>query len=72
MTDQFLANAFLFRQPILNRKQELAGYQLSFRGSEKGAADGRNCRGDSAPLCAAYSELGMRSALGNTLSLIHI
>jgi EAL and modified HD-GYP domain-containing signal transduction protein len=31
--DQSLRNAFLFRQPILNRQQELAGYQLSFRSS---------------------------------------
>ena len=80
MTDRFLANAFLFRQPILNRKQELAGYQLSFRGSEKGNEgnegderyDDRNWRGASAPLCAAYSELGMRSALGNSCAFIGI
>jgi c-di-GMP-related signal transduction protein len=34
MSDQFLQNAFLFRQPILNRRQELAGYQLSFHSGE--------------------------------------
>jgi len=71
MTEQFLKNAFLFRQPILNRQQELAGYQLSFLSNDALAADG-NSPGASAPLCAAYSELGMRSALGNACAFIGI
>ncbi len=71
MTEQFLKNAFLFRQPILNRQQELAGYQLSFQSNDALAADD-NSPGASAPLCAAYSELGMRSALGNACAFIGI
>jgi c-di-GMP-related signal transduction protein len=73
MNDQFLQNAFLFRQPILNRRQELAGYQLSFHsGQEVGDDDATGRRGAGAPLCAAYSELGMRSALGNTCAYIGV
>ncbi len=67
MTEPSFQDAFLFRQPILNRKQELAGYQLSFGGSQPLAA------GDAAAaLCAAYSELGMQSALGNHCAFIAI
>ena len=74
MSDQFLQNAFLFRQPILNRRQELAGYQLSFHGSEGIDDDDAvsASRGAGAPLCAAYSELGMHGALGNTCAYIGV
>jgi EAL and modified HD-GYP domain-containing signal transduction protein len=73
MTDQPLKDAFLLRQPILNRKQELAGYQLSFRSSVATTdhVDSR-CRGAAAALCAAYSELGMESALGHSRAFIGI
>lgn len=70
MTDRPLENAFLFRQPILDRKEELAGYQLSLRGSAEFA--GNSGSGSGAPLCAAYSELGMRSALGNVCAFIGV
>ncbi|MBE2259192.1 MAG: EAL domain-containing protein [Rhodobacteraceae bacterium] len=76
MTDQSLDNAFLFRQPILDRKQELAGYQLSFHSGEEIGDEADRCdrryRGAGAPLCAAYTELGMRSALGNSCAFIGI
>lgn len=64
-------SGFLFRQPILDRRQELAAYQLSFR-SHAEPADGDDGLGPSAPLCAAYSELGMRHALGNAQAYIGI
>lgn len=67
--DPSLKNAFLFRQPILNREQELAGYQLSFRSS---AATTDPTAGAAAALCAAYSELGMQSALGHRCAFIGI
>jgi c-di-GMP-related signal transduction protein len=41
MTEQSLKNAFLFRQPILDRQQELAGYQLSLRRSDEVADERR-------------------------------
>jgi c-di-GMP-related signal transduction protein len=71
MTEQSLKNAFLFRQPILDRQQELAGYQLSLRRCND-IADERSDSPDAAALCAAYSELGMQSALGNTRAFIGI
>ncbi|EXI80850.1 MAG: EAL domain protein [Candidatus Accumulibacter appositus] len=74
MNDQFLQNAFLFRQPILNRRQELAGYQLSFHGGQdvNDDDDDAGYRGAGAPLCAAYSELGLYSALGKTCAYIGV
>jgi c-di-GMP-related signal transduction protein len=73
MTEPALQNAFLFRQPILNRQEELAGYQLSFgSGDESAAACSRTGSGATAALCAAYSELGMQSALGNSCAFIDI
>jgi len=71
MNDPVPKDGFLFRQPILNQKQELAGYQLSFRSHDKLSDDG-DYLGPSAPLCAAYSELGMRHALGNVQAFIGI
>ena len=71
MTEQPLKNAFLFRQPILDRQQELAGYQLSLRRSDE-LADERSVSRDAAALCAAYAELGMQSALGNARAFIGI
>jgi c-di-GMP-related signal transduction protein len=71
MTEPALQNAFLFRQPILNHREELAGYQLSFgSGDESAAACSRTGSGATAALCAAYSELGMQSALGNSCAFI--
>ncbi|HPT48574.1 MAG TPA: HDOD domain-containing protein [Accumulibacter sp.] len=70
MTDSSFKDAFLFRQPILDRQQELAGYQLSFHAGADGQAQSR--RGAAGPLCAAYSELGMSSALGNKSAFIGI
>ena len=60
-------SAFLFRQPILDREQALAGYRLSFGGSEevpewKAAA----------ALCATYGELGMQGALGHHRAFLGI
>ncbi len=72
MSDQFLQNAFLFRQPILNRRQELAGYQLSFHSGQEVDDDDAGYRGAGAPLCAAYSELGMYSALGQTCAYLGV
>jgi len=68
MTHRALDNAFLFRQPILTQKDELAGYQLFLRRSGEGADE----RSTGAALCAVYADLGMRSALGNRSAYIGI
>lgn len=67
MNEPSLANAFLFRQPILDRNQSLTGYQLSL---DKGTAVDRHQAAGA--LCAAYSELGLRNALGNHSAYIGI
>lgn len=59
--------ALLFRQPILDREQALAGYRLSFGGSEE--LPGGN---SAAALCAIYGELGMQSALGHHRAFLGI
>jgi c-di-GMP-related signal transduction protein len=71
MTEQSLRDAFLFRQPILNRQQELSAYQLSLRSSRQSMDDPGYCHAPAA-LCAAYCELGLQSALRNTSAFIGI
>ncbi|MDS4013548.1 MAG: EAL domain-containing protein [Candidatus Accumulibacter sp.] len=68
MTDRTRDNAFLFRQPILNQKNELAGYELFLRRSGASADE----RSSGAALCAVYADLGMRSALGHRSAFIGI
>ncbi len=67
MNDSSLADAFLFRQPILDREQSLTGYQLSL--DDGTMVDRHRAAG---ALCAAYSELGLRNALGNHNAYIGI
>jgi len=71
ITERPLQKGFLFRQPIVNRQKELAGYQLLLRSAEPDGS-GRRPTLDTAALCAAYLELGMRSALGNTCAYLGI
>jgi c-di-GMP-related signal transduction protein len=71
ITEQSLQKAFLFRQPIVSRQQELAGYQLLLRSAEAGG-DERQQNLTTAALCAAYLELGMQSALGNNCAYLGI
>jgi EAL and modified HD-GYP domain-containing signal transduction protein len=67
MSEPFLNDAFLTRQPIVDQQEVLIGYQLQFRSS---ANDGRS---DAAKLvCAAYAELGVRSALGDSRAFIGV
>jgi EAL and modified HD-GYP domain-containing signal transduction protein len=51
-------DALLSRQPILDRQQALVGYELSL-GSSAGEL-----------VCAAYAELGVRSALGSNRAFL--
>jgi EAL and modified HD-GYP domain-containing signal transduction protein len=71
ITEQTLRKAFLFRQPIVSRQQELAGYQLLLRTAEPDT-DERQQTLNTAALCAAYLELGMQSALGNACAYLGI
>jgi EAL and modified HD-GYP domain-containing signal transduction protein len=70
MTDPFLNDAFLTRQPIIDAQEVLIGYELQFRSSSDSTHtdDGRSAA--AALVCAAYAELGVRSALGNNRAFI--
>jgi EAL and modified HD-GYP domain-containing signal transduction protein len=70
MTEHFLNEAFLTRQPIIDQQEALIGYELQFRSSvdPENLSGGRS--GAAALVCAAYAELGMRSALGNSRAFI--
>lgn len=66
-----ISNALLFRDPILDRKQEIAGYHLSLRSDDAtGKLRPRHELG--AALIGAYSELGLQSALGKAVAFIGI
>lgn len=57
--------ALLSRRPILDRQEELVGYELSLQSEKDADARPMQDRSRAATLvCAAYAELGFRSALG--------
>jgi EAL and modified HD-GYP domain-containing signal transduction protein len=70
MTEAFLNDAFLTRQPIVDRQHELIGYELQFRSGDDGLYPTSQCNGAAALVCAAYAELGVRSALGKSRAFI--
>ena len=73
MNDRFLNEAFLTRQPILDQQQALVGYELLFRRSVDAPDGGGQAREETAAVvCAAYAELGMRSALGKNRAFIRV
>ncbi|MDR1934267.1 MAG: HDOD domain-containing protein [Candidatus Accumulibacter sp.] len=62
------AETYLSRQPILDPRQDLVGYELSLR-----AGDDQGTPANAAMLvCAAYVELGVRSALGRHKAFLRI
>lgn len=72
MTEAFLNDAFLTRQPVVDQQEALIGYELKFR-SGVDALNANNDRSAAAALvCAAYAELGVRSALGDGRAFICI
>jgi c-di-GMP-related signal transduction protein len=70
MSETFLNDAFLTRQPIVDQQNELIGYELQFRNSDNALYPSGRCNGAAALVCAAYAELGVRSALGNSRAFI--
>ena len=64
--------AFLCRQSVVDEKQNLVGYQLSFLhagGPEDQSLPGKS---HSAHVCAAYAELGIRTALGQNMAFLPV
>ena len=70
MTNAYLNETFLTRQPVVDQQEALTGYELQFRSSNDKPNAGEGCSGAAALVCAAYAELGMRSALGSNRAFI--
>ena len=70
MAEPFLNDAFLTRQPIVDRHEQLIGYELQFRSSADLQKTNDRRSGAAALVCAAYAELGVRSALGSNRAFI--
>ena len=60
------AVACLSRQPILDLKKEMAGYELTLAGGEYSSIEAARLT------CAAYTEFGLRSALGRYRTFLPI
>ena len=73
MSESALDSTLLRRQAILDRQQALVGYDLSLLTSEDANAphDLMQRARAAALVCAAYAELGIRSALGSSLAFLH-
>ena len=68
MTDSAISQALLSRQPVLDAREELVGYELTLQASPAITAASRAA----ALVCAAYAELGIRSALGHNTAFLRV
>jgi EAL and modified HD-GYP domain-containing signal transduction protein len=65
------SQTYLSRQPILDARQDLVGYELMLQSGGQGTV--RHLPTEAAMLvCAAYAELGVRSALGRHKAFLRI
>jgi EAL and modified HD-GYP domain-containing signal transduction protein len=70
MSDAASRDMYLSRQPILDLRQEMAGYELVLQAGDGSVA---HSPANAAMLvCAAYAELGVRSALGRHKAFLRI
>ena len=68
MSDPVAGETYLSRQPILDLRQEMVGYELLLAGGDRTAA---HSPANAAMLvCAAYAEFGLRSAFGQNKAFI--
>jgi c-di-GMP phosphodiesterase len=63
---------FLARQPILNREQELIGYELLFRNAAFGPANVNDDVSATASVIAHASELGLNNVIGSLYGFINV
>ncbi|RXZ34082.1 EAL domain-containing protein [Oxalobacteraceae bacterium CAVE-383] len=63
---------FLARQPILNRAQELIGYELLFRSAMENVADVIDDVKATASVIAGAAELGLNNVIGSWLGFINV
>lgn len=66
MNESAFSEALLSRQPILNQQQELVGYELTLLP----ATDGEKNSNTAMLVCAAYAELGIQTALGQSTAFL--
>lgn len=63
---------FLARQPILNREQDLIGYELLFRAAAYGPAKVNDDVSATASVIAHAAELGLNNVIGNLHGFINV
>ncbi|WP_050477671.1 EAL and HDOD domain-containing protein [Herbaspirillum rhizosphaerae] len=71
-TQQHAHDFFLARQPILNREQELIGYELLFRNAAFGPANVNDDVSATASVIAHASELGLNNVIGSLHGFINV
>jgi EAL and modified HD-GYP domain-containing signal transduction protein len=69
---QRVKDFFLARQPILNRDQSLAAYELLFRSAAAGPAGVTDNVAATASVIAHASELGLENVIGTSLGFVNI
>ena len=73
MSESSINEALLSRQPILDTLQELIGYELTLQPATDTNVPSAHARSRAAMLvCAAYAELGLRSALGRSMAFLQV
>lgn len=63
---------FLARQPILNRNQDLIGYELLFRNAASGPANIIDDLSATAAVIAHTSHLGIEKVIGETIGFVNV
>ena len=63
---------YLARQPILDRKQGLFGYEMLFRSAAVGAANVETGISATASVLAHAAQLGLERVIGDALGFIHV
>ena len=63
---------YLARQPILDRKQALFGYELLFRSTAAGPANVDTAIAATASVIAHAAQLGLERVIGDALGFIHV
>lgn len=63
---------FLARQPIVNREQNLVGYELLFRGTQTNAAHIINDLSATAAVIAHTSQLGLEKVVGDSIGFLNV
>ena len=67
-------SAFIGRQPVLNRNQQLIGYELLFRASDEANAVGPHSelQADTQVLVNTLNNMGTSWLIGNKLAFINV